>query len=292
MSENVKTRYRKAVAYLNGKLTLDYTYEEYENYVYTAVTDTNGEAVVNLTRENLPDGVYLIVEKAHAAIVAPVDPFYVIVPATSADGSLTISKENGNGNLLQSTVNTIFVEGSDYILKVNDVDSLAEGKPSDSFTIELTPAGMAKAGAVFQLYRPATVEELNDDTITKVTLEGMETQFVLVEFFDTVPVIGTEEKVTSVSSNADGKVVIYGLAYGDYYLVETKAPAGYNLLSALTKIVIDAESHTDAKVVKILNNSGMELPETGGMGTTIFMTAGLILGAGVLLVTRRRMGLD
>ena len=41
----------------------------------------------------------------------------------------------------------------------------------------------------------------------------------------------------------------------------------------------------------IENNSGAELPSTGGIGTTIFYVIGaiLVLGAGILLVTRRRM---
>ena len=46
-----------------------------------------------------------------------------------------------------------------------------------------------------------------------------------------------------------------------------------------------------AQVISIANNKGATLPETGGMGTTVFYVLGGILavGAGVLLVTRRRM---
>ena len=41
----------------------------------------------------------------------------------------------------------------------------------------------------------------------------------------------------------------------------------------------------------IANTKGVELPSTGGMGTTIFYIIGavLVIGAGILLVTRRRM---
>ena len=42
---------------------------------------------------------------------------------------------------------------------------------------------------------------------------------------------------------------------------------------------------------KVENKSGSELPETGGMGTTIFYVLGsiLVLGAAVLLITKKRM---
>ena len=41
----------------------------------------------------------------------------------------------------------------------------------------------------------------------------------------------------------------------------------------------------------IVNHSGTELPSTGGMGTTILYVIGaiLVIGAGILLVTKKRM---
>ena len=46
--------------------------------------------------------------------------------------------------------------------------------------------------------------------------------------------------------------------------------------------------------IKIDNQKGGTLPETGGIGTTIFYVIGaiLVIGAGVLLVTRRRMRVE
>ena len=44
----------------------------------------------------------------------------------------------------------------------------------------------------------------------------------------------------------------------------------------------------------VVNQAGAVLPETGGMGTTLFYILGsvLVLGAGVLLVVKKRMGAD
>ena len=92
-----------------------------------------------------------------------------------------------------------------------------------------------------------------------------------------------------------------------YYLEETKEPDGYNRLAAPIKVVISAtydDAGTGAATVtynendvanpdiKVLNQTGTELPSTGGIGTTIFYIVGSLLavGAVILLVTKKRMG--
>ena len=97
----------------------------------------------------------------------------------------------------------------------------------------------------------------------------------------------------------NGKFAIKGLDSDTYYLEETKAPAGYNVLKAPVKVVIDNEGKVTygndntaaAPDVKVLNQTGTELPSTGGIGTTIFYVLGsvLVVAAGVLLVTKKRM---
>ena len=57
-----------------------------------------------------------------------------------------------------------------------------------------------------------------------------------------------------------------------------------------------SENTADGKITglttTIINQSGVVLPETGGVGTTIFYVAGsiLVLAAAILLITKRRMG--
>ena len=104
-----------------------------------------------------------------------------------------------------------------------------------------------------------------------------------------------------------------GLDDGDYKLVETTTPAGYNTIDdiyftitaeheilsdnpTLTKLeggdMFTGDVSTGALTGNVINKSGVELPETGGIGTTIFYTMGamLALGAAVLLITKKRMG--
>lgn len=110
---------------------------------------------------------------------------------------------------------------------------------------------------------------------------------------------GETGTVTEITTDATGKFTIQGLDADTYYLTETKAPAGYNKLAAPVTIVIGengvvngtTEAPQGVNEVKVLNQTGTELPSTGGMGTTLFYVLGsvLVVGAVVLLVTRKRM---
>lgn len=126
----------------------------------------------------------------------------------------------------------------------------------------------------------------------------------------------------TITSDENGLFSVAGLDDGTYYLREIKAPDGYNLLEDDLKIVITAttangqtwngdaataltaltisvddaaaengEPNTGAVAITVENNGGSTLPETGGIGTTIFYAAGalLVLCAGVLLFVKLRM---
>ncbi len=105
-----------------------------------------------------------------------------------------------------------------------------------------------------------------------------------------------------------------GLDDGDYVLRETKVPAGYNkaddieftiravhdeesatpTLTALTAGNLAADKSTGIIDTDVENNKGNLLPTTGGIGTTIFYIVGavLVLGAVVLLITKKRMSVE
>lgn len=106
--------------------------------------------------------------------------------------------------------------------------------------------------------------------------------------------------VTTITSPKSGKFTIQGLGAGTYYLTETKQPDGYNKLSGPVTVVIDkdgkvkvknGDAYDEVTQVKVENKSGTVLPSTGGVGTTMIYLVGavLVLGSGVVLVTKRRV---
>lgn len=163
-------------------------------------------------------------------------------------------------------------------------------------------ADVPLAGATFRIARQATDAEIADETIPKETLiaGGEELTVIFADFHATADMSG--EKVSEVTTGEDGKAVFYGLAYGTYYLVETKAPAGYNLLTEPITVEINAYSHltgdaaaddedqqTVDNTIHVINTKFI-LPETGGMGTTLFTVIGVVIiaAACILLFSNRK----
>lgn len=114
-----------------------------------------------------------------------------------------------------------------------------------------------------------------------------------------VPTTGTTwTDNTILTTGENGKIEIDGLDADTYYLREVKAPNGYNKLAGDVEITITGATTNEKNeltyttvVAKVNNQSGTELPSTGGIGTTIFYAVGgaLAVGAAILLVVKKRM---
>lgn len=133
---------------------------------------------------------------------------------------------------------------------------------------------------------------------------------------------GTTKTIDVVKADEGTKFTFSGLDDGTYTLTETVTPDGYNTIDPITftvtaehKIVWTSEVRTAVLTdltgvtttgtsleftkdlgagslsAQIVNQKGSSLPSTGGIGTTIFYVAGsvLVLGAVVLLITKKRM---
>lgn len=113
-----------------------------------------------------------------------------------------------------------------------------------------------------------------------------------------IPYEGVSEAETAITAT-DGTAIVYGLKNGTYYLEETVAPTGYNVLPNRQAVTIAGSSlaatmNEDGTYasggVQVINKTGTVLPATGGIGTAVFYIVGslLMLAAVVYFVARRR----
>lgn len=104
--------------------------------------------------------------------------------------------------------------------------------------------------------------------------------------------VDTRKDADVFVTTVNGEAEVRGLKNGTYYLIETEAPAGYNLLSETIEVVVAGSDTDTTKLtykVDVGNSTGSLLPGTGGIGTRIFYIAGaaLLLGAVVVLLVKK-----
>lgn len=146
------------------------------------------------------------------------------------------------------------------------------------------------AGAKFKLFK----QKADGEALTFVKKSGNEENYRLT--------VQGERGVTEIVTTSSGAFTMQGLKPGIYWLEETAAPKGYNKLVKRIKVEIntngnliidgkDKENGLPINQVNVENKTGTVLPSTGGAGTTMIYLIGgaLVLGSGVVLVTKRRV---
>lgn len=199
---------------------------------------------------------------------------------------LTILKTDEKGNVLTGAEFTLTTEDGAKVLLVTE----------EKFT-------ESAEGTYYKLLDGTyTTEEP-----TELTQEYYES--TTVKYVKTIEIIkkgeNTDYPELKGTVDENGLLTFTGLGVGTYTLTETVTPEGYNTIAPIeftitfdyaTKtfasnnadIVVGTDNKLDTTIV---NEKGTVLPETGGMGTTLFYAVGaiLVLGASVTLITKRRM---
>lgn len=250
------------------------------NYKVTETTEPRG---FTLTFNNNAEG--------SASILKTGDVVTVTYYAQINEKAVVADEANVNKAKVEYGTNshTEYDTTETYVWKMNIVKYTME---------QTTGSDQAKekmlAGATFQLSR----DEAGAQVIKLVKVDDTTYRLALP----------TDTAVDTITTGETGALVINGLADGTYYLTETKAPRGYNLLREPVKVTIGHNKNANGKLtetsfvanqtetdtsglVKVENNAGAELPSTGGIGTTVFYVLGsaMALGAVILLVTKKRM---
>ena len=283
----------------------------------TAIPGTADSTTITITNSNLKDATNGI--SGVTATSKIVVEYNVTITADAViggtgnrnTGKLTYSNNpnnTGDGNPTSDTPEDYTLVFT-YDLKPTKVDKAEPTKklPGAQFVLKATNGD--HAGKWVQI-----------DAATKKLTGWLDTEPTAL---DTVPTSGDTGVLVS---NSTGDFEVYGLDAGTYELKEIKAPQGYNLLTETIAIEITAtitgddtsthnsdtpaldtlkikvgehQNETDYSSTGILpatveNGQGSTLPTTGGMGTTILYVAGsiLVLAAGILLVTKRRMNAE
>ncbi|MBP3673360.1 MAG: SpaH/EbpB family LPXTG-anchored major pilin [Oscillospiraceae bacterium] len=325
---------------INYKLTgtLPSNYADYETYKYvftdtltaglTYPAATAGTAKVYVVNDDTEtaltkDTDYTLDYKNHVLTVTLSNLRAITTAEITSDSKIVVkytAKLNSNAVIGSAgNPNTVVLSYSNNPNQTGTGEPTTSNTPEDKvlvFTYKLdvdkidgtTSAGLSDAEFVLMNADKTKVAKVSNGKIT-----GWATDSSITKDTD-----GTYPAAYTLTSDTNGDFALQGLDAATYYLVETKAPAGYNKLKDPIKVVISAtvnkDKDTSAALEKLTisvddgtaengtistgvvemdvkNNQGSTLPETGGIGTTIFYVLGgvLVLAAVVLLVTKKRM---
>lgn len=150
---------------------------------------------------------------------------------------------------------------------------------------EVELRGLKQQTAVFSLVNTRTKGTLRLEKVNTAQQGIAGAEFKLYEA-NPDGTMGTEVTGYQLVTAADGSCTLQQLPFGDYILVEIRAPYGYMLLKEPQRI----EFRQDGQVVSLVNHTQYMLPAAGGRGTIRFAVMGgmLITAACYLLKKNKR----
>lgn len=159
--------------------------------------------------------------------------------------------------------------------------------PVYKYTGVLNNTDTPLSGAEFKLYSDSTCKK-------EIPLAETNTKNNYRKYID-------GDTQANIVTDATGRFTISGLAEDTYYLKETKAPNGYNILKDPIAVKLERgadgapfmsiyQGVTKTETINVQNNTGSLLPQTGGAGTTLIYLFGgaLVLGSGFVLANKKR----
>ena len=270
----------------------------FDKYTYE-ITDTMSDGLT-FNRNSLA------VKVGSADVTADTDKCTLTYDATTAPNTFKVTIKVKNckvGDDIVVTYNATVNEKAIAVVSENKAELTYSNNPADSESKTTTPPEIVKVYSAkividkFETGKEETKLPNAKFVLYKEVTSETGKSTVYYKWNDTDKKVEWVADMTAadvVKTDNNGAAYFKGLANGDYYLVETKAPDGYNQLTEPHKVTVAGSVTDTAKltaIAKVANSTGTELPSTGGMGTTVFYVLGfaLVMGAVVLLVTKKRM---
>ena len=227
------------------------------------------------------------------------NPLTIAIPWVNSTGASLYATQNSGSALIPVVVTydatvtsaaATVVAPNNVEVKYNDTTKVGNTATTNTYTYKFQIDKIkneandyeALTGAKFQLYSAG-------GTLLKFDQSG------------TIYTFNASGSVDTIDLTENATAVIQGLDYASYTLKETQAPNGYNkaadtTIEATDLVRVDGTItdengiDSDSGVVNVINETGTELPSTGGMGTTVLYIIGaiLVVGAAVILIARRR----
>ena len=183
------------------------------------------------------------------------------------------------GKQVKVTYSAVVNENAVSVIQENDAKLKYSNDPTDSSKFTTIPDEVKLYTAKIVIDKFETGNE--DKKLAGaqfVLMNGSSEFYAYDEATESVSWVAEQKNATVVTTDDLGSGAFIGLEDGTYTLKEIKAPAGYNLLTNTIEITVagnDSDETALTVEAEVANNTGSQLPSTGGIGTTVFYILGV-----------------
>lgn len=288
----------------------------YAGNLVVKALDNNGETVATLVEDTHyklttptagTEGGTVIVALETAGITALANTENVVKLSISFETTVNGNIENDDDNKIENEATIEFTNDSKTDTDKTPTATIHTGEIKINKTYS---GGTVTESAQFQLAKTNTAAESGE--YLRVVLDSANTHIVDIvapgesgydtakkwvalpsqsDTGETLGLMGDTFYVTSFEGLKTYTESESTKTFETYYLVETKAPEGYNLLDKPLEVTF-TEADSETKHVHeegVENKKGFTLPNTGGIGTILLVVVGIILiGLAIILTMNKK----